>query len=216
MEKHGFIKDTDWIEYKVMLPEKPNEKVEKLSNAVMKKFHITLVEPKSRREIKPYLPQVFQLINICYRHLYGTVELSNEQIMKYYKEFILLINPQYVKLLLDENKKLVGFGLALPSLNDAVKKSRGRLFPLGWYRLLRAPYAKAKVLDLYLVGVHPQMQNKGLTAVLLNSMTHTAAKNGIAYAETGPELESNVQVQALWKHFEVQQHKRRRCWVKPL
>ncbi len=147
MEKHGFIKDTDWIEYKVMLPEKPNEKVEKLSNAVMKKFHITLVEPKSRREIKPYIPQVFQLINICYRHLYGTVELSNEQIMKYYKEFILLINPQHVKLLLDENKKLVGFGLALPSLNDAVKKSRGRLFPLGWYRLLRAPYTKSKVLE---------------------------------------------------------------------
>jgi len=216
LEKLGYIKDIDWVEYKVMLPEKRNEKMEKLSNAVMKKFHITLVEPKSRREIKPYLPQVFQLINICYRHLYGTVELSNEQIMKYYKEFILLINPQYVKLLLDENRKLIGFGLALPSLNDAVKKSRARLFPLGWYRLLRAPYAKAKVLDLYLVGVHPQMQNKGLTAVLLNSMAQTAAKNGIVYAETGPELESNVQVQALWKHFEAQQHKRRRCWVKSL
>lgn len=216
LEKLGFIKDTDWVEYKVMLPEKLNEKIEKISHAVMKKFHVKLIEPETRRDIKPYLLQIFHLINVCYRNLYGTVELSNDQIMKYYKEFIMLINPEYVKLLLDENKKLVGFGLAMPSLNEAVKKSKARLLPFGWYRLLRAPNMKAKVLDLYLVGVHPKMQNKGLTAVLMNSMTRTAVKNGIEYAETGPELEDNIQVQALWKHFKVEQHKRRRCWIKPL
>ncbi len=216
LEKLGFIKDTDWVEYKVMLPEKLDERIAKISEAVMRKFRVTLIEPKTRREIKPYLPQVFNLINICYRDLYGTVQLSKEQIVKYYKEFILLINPEYVKLLLDENKKLIGFGLAMPSLNDAVKKSRARLFPFGWFRLLRAPFKSAKVLDLYLVGVIPHMQKKGLTAVLMNSMTQTALKNGISYAETGPELENNIQVQALWKHFKAKQHKRRRCWIKQL
>lgn len=216
LEKLGFIKDTDWVEYKVMLPKTPNEKIGKIADAVMRKFHVTLIEPKTRKEIKPYLPKVFHLINVCYRDLYGTVEISKKQIMKYYKEFILLINPEYVKLLVDENNNLVGFGLAMPSLNDAVKKCRARLLPFGWYRLLRAPYASAKVLDLYLVGVIPKMQNKGLTAVLLNSMTRTATKNGIEYAETGPELENNIQVQALWKHFKAEQHKRRRCWIKQL
>ena len=83
-------------------------------------------------------------------------------------------------------------------------------------RVLRAPYAKSEVLDLYLVGVLPRMQNKGLTAILLNSMTETARKNKIKYAETGPELETNHQVQALWKHYETKQHKRRRCWIKEL
>jgi GNAT superfamily N-acetyltransferase len=104
----------------------------------------------------------------------------------------------------------------MPSLNKAAKKSNGRLFPFGWYRMLRAAQAKAEVLDLYLIGVIPEMQNKGLPAVIINSMTNSARKKGIKYAETGPELETNVQVQALWKHYEVEQHKRRRCWIKTL
>ncbi len=212
----GYGKDVDWLEYKVKLPEQPNKKLNALSEAVLKKFRISLFEPKSREEIKPYIPKVLNLLNETYKDLYGTVELSDAQIEKYYKQFILLVNPAYVKLLLDENKELVGFGLAMPSMNRAAKRSRGRLLPLGWYRMLRAPYAKSEVLDLYLVGVVPRMQNKGMTAVLLQSMTETAREKGIKYAETGPELELNSQVQSLWKHYETEQHKRRRCWIKQL
>lgn len=212
----GYRKDIDWLEYMVKLPEEPNQRLNELSKAVLKKFRLTLVEPKNRKDIKPYIPKVFRLLNESYKNLYGTVELSEAQIMKYYHQFILLINPDYVKLLLDEKEVLVGFGLAMPSMNTAVKNSNGRLFPLGWYRVLRAPFKKTEILDLYLVGVVPSMQNKGLTAILLNSMTETARKNGIRYAETGPELETNNQVQALWKHYETEQHKRRRCWIKQL
>jgi GNAT superfamily N-acetyltransferase len=216
LEELGYGKDIDWMEFRITMPEEPNEKLDKLSELVLKRNKITLIEPKTRKEIKPYIPQVFQLLNITYKNLYGTVEITEAQIMKYYNQFILMIHPDYVKLLEDENKQLIGFGLAMPSLNEAAKKSKGRLFPLGWYHFLRAPYAKAKVLDLYLVGVIPQMQNKGLTAVLLNSMTNTARKNGIQYAETGPELETNHQVQALWKYYDATNHKRRRCWIKEL
>lgn len=212
----GFLKDVDWLEYKVKLPETVNVKLNALSEAVLRKFQITLVEPKNREEIKPYISKVLNLLNECYQNLYGTVELLDAQIDKYYNQFILLINPAYVKLLEDEDKNLIGFGLAMPSMNKAAKKSRGRLLPFGWYRMLRAPYAKSEVLDLYLVGVVSKMQNKGLTAVLLNSMTETARANGIKYAETGPELEHNSQVQSLWKHYETEQHKRRRCWIKQL
>lgn len=216
MEALGFGKDADWVEYKIELPKEENQKLDMLSRAVLKKHKITLVEPKSRKEIKPYISKVFELLNIAYENLYGTVELTKAQIDKYYNQFILVVNPEYVKLLLSEEQELVGFGLAIPSLNAAAKKSRGRLFPLGWYRMLRAPLAKASILDLYLVGVLPRMQNKGLTAVLMNSMTNSARKNGIEYAETGPELETNSQVQSLWKHYETKQHKRRRCWIKEL
>lgn len=214
LEALGYMKSVDWVEYRIKLPSERNDKLEELSNAVMKKFNIELVEPKSRKDIKPYILPVLRLLNDSYKNLYGTVELSDAQIDKYYNQFILLINPDYVKLLLDENRELVGFGLAMPTMNAAIKKSNGRLFPLGWYRMLRAPYAKTEVLDLYLVGVVPRMQNKGLTALLIHSMTESARRNGIKYAETGPELETNAQVQALWKHFETEQHKRRRCWVK--
>lgn len=216
LEALGYQKDIDWIEFRITIPKKPDKKMDALSEMVLKKYKITLVEPRNIRVLKPYIPKIFELLNITYGKLYGTVELSYQQIMKYYHQFVLLLNPRFVKLLLDENNNLVGFGLALPTMNRAVKKSGGRLFPLGWLRILNAPYAKVKVLDLYLIGVLPEMQNKGLPAVLLNSMTVSAGKNGMEYAETGPELENNHQVQALWKHYNARQHKRRRCWIKSL
>ncbi len=216
MERLGFQKDTDWIEYQVRIPKEPDERMDLLSAAVLRKHKLKLVEPQTRNQIKPYITKIFDLYNIAYENLYGTVKLSYKQIMKYYDEFILLINPKFVKLLVDDNGQLVGFGLAMPSLNKAVKKSGGRLFPFGWYHLLRAPYTETKVLDLYLVGVLPHMQNKGLTAILMNSMASTARKNGFEIAETGPELEDNHQVQALWKHYETRQHKRRRCWIRTI
>jgi GNAT superfamily N-acetyltransferase len=216
LEKLGFLKDIDWVEYLIRMPQDTDKKLNEISKLVLRKFNLKLIEPKSRNEIKPYLPKVFRLLNICYENLYGTVELSQAQIIKYYHQFILLINTDYVKLIEDEDGELVGFGLALPSMNRAVKKSKGRLFPFGWYRVLRASYKKAEVLDLYLIGVIPRMQNKGLTAILLNSMTEAARKNKVKYAETGPELETNNQVQALWKHYDTKRHKRRRCWIKDI
>ncbi|MDF2485440.1 MAG: hypothetical protein K0R46_1608 [Herbinix sp.] len=216
LEHLGFRRDTDWVEYQVKIPKETNERLDQLSVAVLRKHKLKLIEPKTRKQIKPYITKIFDLYNIAYENLYGTVKLSYKQIMKYYDEFILLINPNYVKLLLDENGQLVGFGLAMPSLNKAVKRSGGKLFPLGWFHLLRAPYAKNKVLDLYLIGVLPHMQNKGLTAILMNSMANAAIENGFEIAETGPELEDNHQVLALWKHYETRQHKRRRCWIKTI
>jgi GNAT superfamily N-acetyltransferase len=216
LEKLGYGKDIDWMEFKVTIPKEADERMNKLSEAVLKRSKITLVEVKSRSEIKAYIPQVLELLNICYSHLYGTVNLTEAQIQKYVNEYIMLINPEYVKLLVDENKELIGFGLGMPSLSKAVKKSGGRLFPFGWYHIMRAPYAKTKILDLYLVGVLPKYQNKGLTAALLNSMSASARKNGLMYAETGPELETNHQVQSLWKHYEAVNHKRRRCYIKKL
>lgn len=216
LERMGYVKDVDWLEYRITLPTELNPKIERISQAVLDKFRIKLVEPKSRREIKPYIPKVLSLLNVCYSNLYGTVELSPRQIKKYVDQYILVINPEYVKLIVDSNEELIGFGLAVPSLNEAVKKSKGRLFPFGWYRVLRAPFAKAQGLDLYLIGVVPNMQNKGLTAVLMNSMSNTAMKNGVHFAETGPELETNHQVQALWKYYEARNHKRRRCYIKAL
>lgn len=216
LEKLGYLKDVDWVEYLIKMPEESNERINKLSKMVLKRFNLKLIEPKSRKELQPYVSKVFELVNVAYENLYGAVELSKAQIEKYYNQFILLVNTDYVKLIEDEDGELVGFGLAVPSMNKVVKKSNGRLFPFGWYRILRAPYKPCEVLDLYLIGVLPKMQNKGLTAVLLNSMTESGRRNKIKYAETGPELETNNQVQALWKHYETMQHKRRRCWIKDL
>lgn len=216
MKALGYEKDVDWVEYLLTVPKEVDPRVQRLSDVVLKRYKLTLLTPKSRREIRPYVLPVLEIINQAYSELYGTVELSQRHLEKYYKQFILLINPQYLRILVDRDQKPVGFGLALPSLNTAVKKSGGRLFPFGWYRVLRAPFQKSRVLDLYLIGVLPHMRGKGLTAVLMDSLTRTAIENGVEVAETGPELETNEQVQAMWKNYEAEQHKRRRCWKKAL
>lgn len=212
----GYSKDIDWMEFLITLPQEPDVKLDRLAEAVLRKYNLKLVELKRRREIKPYIAPILDLLNVCYENLYGTVELSPAQIKKYVNQYILLINPEYIKIIENKKQEIVGFGLAMPSLNQAAKRSRGRLFPFGWYRILRAPFQKSEVLDLYLIGVAPEMQNKGLPAILMNSMAATARQNGVKYSETGPELETNHQIQALWKHYEVRNHKRRRCWIKQL
>lgn len=217
MEKMGYVKDVDWLEYRLKVPEKPSEKLEKMSELILKRYKFTLEEPKNRRRFNIYLPQVFKLLNQAYSSLYGMVEFTDAQMKSVYNQFAMSVNPEYLKLIYAEDGELVGFGLGVPTLNEALKKHRGRMFPFGWYSVLRAPFKKgAEVLDLYLVGVKPELQKMGLPAVLLNSMAKSARKNGIKYAETGPELETNEGVQSLWKFYESEQHKRRRCWVKPL
>jgi len=216
MKQLGFDKEADWVEYRISLPEDGNEKLERLSNTVLRRSKITLAEFKSTRKIKPYIPQIFVLMNEAYKDLFGMVELNERQVNKYVGQFIMLINPEYVKLLFDENNELAGFGFGIPSFNKVMRKIRGRLFPLGWYSVLRSPFKKAEVLDLYLVGVRPELRSKGLPAVLMHSMVETARKKGIKYAETGPELETNTDVRSLWKYFTAEQHKRRRCWKKAL
>lgn len=133
----------------------------------------------------------------------------------YLRRFTPLLHPDYAKFIVDENDKLVGFGLAAPSLAQAFKKSRGRMLPFGWFYLLRA-LKHAKELELYLVAVHPDYQKTGLPALMLNDITASAIKNGIVAAESSPELEDNRRVQDFWKNYDVEQHKRRRCYKKHL
>ena len=216
MEKMGFLKDTDWVEFKVFIPEKPDERIERLSNIVLKRSKLRVVRPKNKKELKKFIGPVFDVVNTAYKNLYGVVELTDALVEKYINQFLILVNVQYIRIIIDQNDKVVGFGFGIPSLSEASKKSNGKLFPLGWYRLLRAPYKKKTIFDLYLVAVLPEMQKCGLTAVLLNEMTKVAIESNMIYAETGPELEWNENVISLWKSYETEQHKRRRCWIKKI
>ncbi|MCL2079604.1 MAG: N-acetyltransferase [Oscillospiraceae bacterium] len=216
MEKLGFEKDVDWIEFRLTVPDAPSQKLIKLSDMVLSRGKLTLREFKSKRNVKKYIPQIFRLLNDTYKDLYGMVELNDEQVKKYVSQFLSIINPRYVKMIFNGQNELVAFGLSVPSLGKAVRKSRGRLLPFGWYRIITAPYRKTDEIDLCLVGVINEYQSKGLPAVLINSMLLTAIKRGVRYAETGPELELNTSVQALWKYFDTKQHKRRRCWQKQI
>ena len=216
MKKLGYVKSVDWIENRIHVPESVPPVWEKIAKRVLEENKLKMFWAKNRRELKKYIPQIFDVINDTARHLYGEVDLSNAQIKKYVGQFLLLVNCKYAIMVMDSNNKMIGFGLAVPSLADASKKSRGRLFPFGWARILYAPYSKPDTLELFLVGVKDAYKNKGVPAVLITQEMRAAIADGIKYAETGPMLENNIKVHSMWKRFDKIQHRRRRCWIKKL
>lgn len=218
LEKSGYTKDVDWIEYKITVPSlesKQGKVLLKMSDRLLKMHNYHIAELKSRKDYLPYIKKIFDLTNIGYKHLYGFVELSQEQIDRLAKKYIPIINPDCVCFLMDENEEMVGFGIAAPSMADALKKSNGRLFPFGWAGILKA-LKKNDTLDLFLIAVKPELQGSGISAIIISHFLKAANKNGIKYAETGPQLETNSKILGQWKMFDKEQHKRRRCFIKSI
>ena len=214
----GYAKDVDWIEYYITVPEEDApaiQRVQKVAKYVTRNGKYRVVQVKNRKDYVPYVQKVFNLVNIAYSHLYGTVDLSEKQIARYADKFIPMVDPDYVCFVEDDQGELVAFGITGPSLADAFKKCRGRLFPFGWIGVLKA-LKKNNAADLFLIAVRPDLQGKGVNAVILNHLYGLYRKNGIRHIETGPQLETNHKVQNQWEGFEKKLHKRRRCYIKDL
>lgn len=215
MEKHGYQKEVDWVEYKIRTPLEIPLQIDDYANRIARQQGVHVVETHSRKDILQYAREVFELFQETYKALYGFVPLSEKQVNDVVQKYFSFIHHEYVALVADKNDKLVAFGITLPSLSKALQKARGRLFPFGWWHLKRA-MKYCDVVDFYLIGVKPELQGKGIPALILNKIGHTFLEKGIKYAESNPELEMNTKVQAQWKFFERRQHKRRRCYVKAL
>ena len=213
----GYVKDVDWVENLITAPqdEKTFARWKKLSDYVKHRQKLHTLRVRTRLDYFPLLKPFFQLVNEAYAPLYGTVDLTPEQIKKYSMKFAPLINPQLTCFVMNEQNELVAFGVSAPSIAEAMKKSRGRLFPTGWVRVLHA-FRKNDTIDLLLIAVRPDLQGKGVNAIILSEVMEGCRKMGIHYAETGPMLEENEKVQSQWQNFPLEQHKRRRCWVKEL
>lgn len=217
LERLGYGKDVDWVEMLVDVPydERIVSRMDKLAERVLKSNRLHIIEVRRRSDYKPLVEKVFHLVNTAYSGLYGTVPLDERQIKRYASKFIPLINPDLACFVADEQDKLVAFGVSAPSMAEAMKKSRGRLFPTGFIGILKALRVN-DTLDLFLIAVTPEYQNKAVNAILLNHVLKGCHKMGITRAETGPQLETNHKVQSQWNFFKTEQHKRRRCFVKKL
>ena len=218
LQKLGYIKDTDWIEYKIPVPEidsREGQLLIKMSERVQSMYKIKPAVLKSRKDYGPYIKKIFELVNICYSHLYGVVPLNDQQINRYYKKYIPLVGPDCACFVMNEENEMVGFGLCAPSMADALKKSNGRLFPFGWIGVLKSLKTN-DTLDMYLIAVKPEYQGKGVNAVILDYFLKRATKNHIKFALTGPQLETNSKILGQWKMFAKEQYKRRRCYIKDL
>lgn len=216
LEKIGFEKEVDWVEFEITVPKEIPEKADRIAAIVKNKSKIKVLEAKKAKEMLPYSEGIFELINESYKDLFGFVPLSKKQIQKYIKQYFGFINPDYVKILLDNENKVAGFVIGMPSLTNALQKSKGKLFPFGFIHLLKALKKNNKYVDLYLGAIRPDLQGKGADALLMTEFTKSCIKNKIISAESNIELETNVQVQGHWKYYDSRQHKRRRCYIKKL
>ena len=216
MERLGFEKEADWVEFKLTVPDKLPEKFVRISEIILQKYKLKIKKLK-RSEIKEknYGQKIFDLINEAYAPLYGYYKMTQGQINQYIKTYLPLIDLRMVSLVEDEAGELVAVGISMPSLSEALQKAKGKMLPFGWYHLLKALFfKKPKVLDLLLVGVKPEYQSKGVNALLFYDLVPIYQQMGFQYGESNPELEVNKKVQAQWSAFESVQHKRRRAYKK--
>jgi GNAT superfamily N-acetyltransferase len=219
MEKLGYEKDADWVEFKIYVPDAIPEKHKRISDIIRKKYNLKIKKYTSSKKIADeYGQAIFELMNEAYEPLYGYSPLSQGQIEQYVKMYLPIVDLRMVTLITDQEDKLVAVGISMPSLSEALQKAHGKLMPFGWYHLLKALFMKrrAKMLDLLLVAVKPEYQNKGVNALLFSDLIPVYQQLGFEYAESNPELELNGKVQAQWEYFKTEQHKRRRAFVKEI
>ncbi len=232
MERMGYAKDVDWIEFRMTVPDAIPEKHARIAEIVARKYGLSVKKYTSRSKIKKeYGHAIFELVNEAYADLYGFVPLTERQIDFYIKSYIDVLRLEDVCLVVDKEGKLVALGISMPSLSHALQQSKGKLFPFGWWHLLKAIRGKTDVVDLLLVAVKPEYQsrgvnalifadlipqNKGVNALLFSDLIPRFNANGYKYAESNVELEGNENVQKQWEYFERRQHRRRRAFRKKL
>ena len=217
----GWEKDNDYVEYKLMVPEKIPEKYTKIAKMIEKRYNLH-VKKLTRKEIYKdgYGKRIFQLINDTYKDLYGFSELSEKQIEQYVDMYLPMADLNLITLIEDWNAdhKLVGVGITIPSLARALQKChRGRMFPFGWWHLLRAiKYHKTKGVDLLLMGVLPEYRMKGANALMFSDLIPRYQAYGFEWGESQVEMASNEGLQSQWEYLETIMHKKRKCYKKAI
>ena len=182
-----------------------------------KKFGLRVLKYKSRSKVKrEYGRALFHLINNAYDGLYQYSRLSEAQIDYYIDAYLSLLNLDLVTLVVDKDDELVGVGISMPSMSRALQKSKGKMWPFGWWHLLRGLKGKNDRVDLLLVAVKKEFQSKGVNALLFQDLIPYYQKYGFRLAESNPEMETNNKVQSQWEYFETRQHRRRRSYAKDI
>lgn len=213
MERMGFVKDADWLEFRITVPQSIPEKYARIADIVAKKYGLRTIKFTSRRKLRrQYGHALFDLINEAYDKLYGYSPLSLRQIDYYIDMYLGILRLEDISIVVDTDDRLIGVGISITSFSNALRRSRGKLFPFGWRHFIKPLRGKEDVVDLLLVAVRPDFQNKGVNALIFCDLLPVYIRNGYKYAESNPEYEENGSVQKQWDYFEHRQHRRRRAF----
>lgn len=223
LEAHGYAKEVDWVERKIYVPKNGHEanqaKYFRIAEIVKQRSNLHVRKFKNAAEIKAngYVYKIFDLVNRAYAPLFGYSEMTRKQVDKYADQYLPLLDMRLVTVVENEAGDVVAFGVAMPSMSTALQKAKGKLFPFGWFHLLKAlKWKYSKVIDLLLVAVAPEYQGRGVNAMLFADIIPIATEMGFEWAESHPQLETNEKTQAQWAHLDCEIHKKRRCYQKTL
>lgn len=219
MDRLGFEKDVDWLGFKIIPPHTVPERYRKGADLVRRRYNLEAFQVLDRKKlVEDYADDIFDLFNRTYSNLYGASVLTKAETQQLIDTFLPMINTDLIALVRRlSDGKLVGFGVAMPSITKALQKCGGKLFPFGIVPILQALKShKAEVLDLMLIAIDPEYQGKGGVALIFEQMIPIAQQYGVRFLESNLELEHNVHVQVQWNFFRKIHHKTHRCYVKPL
>jgi len=212
LEKLGFMKEVDWLQYIMPAKQPIPDKVERLNDVILKRYNLHLLKWKSPKDFQPYLDDFFKMYNRSFMAVYNFIPLTPEEIKANAGFYMKLITPSLSSFVMDENNQVVAFSICFPSLSKALQKARGYLFPFGWFHLLKA-FLFYKDIDLMLNGAHPEWKGRGLSSIYHYKTNHTAIKRNLRWAVTNPQIESNHAID-VWKEYDTRLYMRRRCYIR--
>jgi len=217
VEKYGFTKDVDYVEYKTKIPDESEipKKLIKTADWVQKRYNYKLLKLKDKSTIKKRSKELFDLLDEAFEELYGTTPLTEKQKDYYIKKYIPFVNRDLIKIVVNDKDDMLGFLIAMPSLSKAFQKAKGRLFPFGFIHILKG-LKTYDILDFYLAGVKKEYRGKGVNLMMVVDILKTAMEYEFTWSESNPELEDNIRVQNNWKYFDNRLHKRRRIYKKQI
>jgi GNAT superfamily N-acetyltransferase len=215
LEQLGYIKEKEYLENKFPFANVKTDSFEKIVPLIKKRYQIRELNFKDTKSILPYVDKMFDLFNASYVNLSSFVAITDVQKEYFKKKYISFINPEYIKFVMDKDNNMVAFSIVMPSFSRALQKANGKLFPFGFYHLLKAKKESKEVL-FYLIGVAPEYQSKGVTAIIFEEYFKTFTEKGIKDCIRTPELEDNIAIHQLWKHFDPKIFRRRRTYRKEI
>ncbi len=214
-EKKGFTKMVDFVEYSIKVPDEVPEKYERVCELVKQRYHLHEADTSDKKQIMKYMSGVFDCMNEAYSRVHGYVQLSQGQKDDLARQFVPNVDPRFLSIILNEDDKVVGFGICMPSLSKAMQKARGHMFPFGWLHLLHA-LRHNDTLDMLLTGIREEYMDKGLPSIIISHYIRGIREMGIKYLETTRELETNSRIQNLGLKLEHRLHKRARVYSRPI
>lgn len=211
LERLGFTKEKEWVEYEIQFPDTLPERVHKFSALLKEKYGLEVLRFASKKEILPWVEPMFALLDVTYRHLSTYTPFTPDQVQHYKEKYFSLIDKDYIVCITDRNKQLIAFAITMPSYSEALQKANGKLLPFGWIHFLKASKNNDRA-NFYLIGIHPDYQRRGITSIIFEEIYNIFRAKGVKYLETNPELEENKNIQLLWQDYNPVNHKRRRTY----